>query len=98
MGPPAARGECLVHIRFRRAGRERAAAHEHSGRARHRDPAAMMLWALLRGRPPGRTRASRAAAARSSFGRGGAAPRPYSFRLRLRLLFGVLLVAAAGLI
>jgi cell division protein FtsI (penicillin-binding protein 3) len=58
----------------------------------------MMLWALLRGRPGGRARTARAAAGRSSFGRGGATARPYSFRLRLRLLFGVLLVAALGLI
>ena len=49
----------------------------------------MMLWALLRGRTGSRARSARAAAGRSGFGRGGATARPYSFRLRLRLLFGV---------
>ncbi|HEY2418964.1 MAG TPA: hypothetical protein VGH84_13655, partial [Steroidobacteraceae bacterium] len=56
-----------------------------------------MLWALLRGRSGSRTRGTRATAGRSSFGRGAAA-RPYSFRLRLSLLFGALLLAAVGLI
>lgn len=63
----------------------------------------MKLWALLRGRSGAaargaRTRRQRGELGRRSAGRGGESAGRYSFRLRLQLLFGVLLAAAAGLI
>ncbi|HEY6452079.1 MAG TPA: penicillin-binding transpeptidase domain-containing protein [Steroidobacteraceae bacterium] len=57
----------------------------------------MMLWALLRSRSGRHARAGRGAAGRGPR-RGDGPSRPYSFRLRLLLLFGVLMTAAAGLV
>ena len=61
----------------------------------------MKLLSTLRRRWSGRERSARrerAAAACRSAGRAGETPGHYSFRLRLGLLFGLLLLAAAGLI
>jgi len=61
----------------------------------------MKLWSLLRGRDRRAKRPARSAQDRTagrSVGRGGENASRYSFRLRLRLLFALLLLAAAGLI